>query len=160
MRRQRIRHQMDGLLMLLLFGVFAVCVLAVLMTGAKAYRGLVDRDQAAYDRRTCVQYIATKVRQGDLTGGVNLEPFGDAAALCLKDPEGFITRLYCIEGWLMELYTFQDAELKPEDGEKIMPLESLSFSLEDGLLTAEIGSTGGAVDVLRLSLRSEEGGRP
>ena len=54
MKRQGTKHQIDGLLMLLLFGVFAVCVLIVLLTGARAYRGLTERDRAAYDRRTCV----------------------------------------------------------------------------------------------------------
>lgn len=160
MRRQRIRHQMDGLLMLLLFGVFAVCVLAVLMTGAKAYRGLVDRDQAAYDRRTCVQYIATKVRQGDATGAVRVEDFHGENALRLNDSEaGCVTRLYCHDGWLMELYTFSDAELEPQDGEKIMPLEGLTLTLEDGLLTAVLQMGEGVTDTLQLSLRSEEGGR-
>lgn len=160
MKRQGTKHHMDGLLMLLLFGVFAVCVLIVLLTGARAYRGLTDRDRAAYDRRTCVQYIATKVRQGDLTGGVAVEPFGDAAALSLKDPEGFITRLYCFDGWLMELYTFADGALEPQDGERIMPLAGLELTLEDGLLTAELQAGEGVTDTLRLSLRSEEGGRP
>lgn len=160
MKRQGTKHHMDGLLMLLLFGVFAVCVLIVLLTGARAYRGLTDRDRAAYDRRTCVQYIATKVRQGDLTGGVTVEPFGDTAALCLKDPEGFITRLYCFDGYLMELYTFADGALEPQDGERIMPLAGLELTLEDGLLTAELQAGEGVTDTLRLSLRSEEGGRP
>lgn len=160
MKRQGTKHHMDGLLMLLLFGVFAVCVLIVLLTGAKAYRGLTERDRAAYDRRTCVQYIATKVRQGDLAGGVTVEPFGDTAALCLRDPDGFVTRLYCHEGWLMELYTFADAELEPQDGEKTMPLAGLALTLEDGLLTAELQLDGGVTDTLRLSLRAGEGGRP
>lgn len=159
MKRQGTKRHMDGLLMLLLFGVFAVCVLIVLLTGARAYRGLTERDRAAYDRRTCVQYIATKVRQGDLTGGIAVEPFGNGAALCLKDPGGFITRLYCHDGWLMELYTFADGALEPQDGEKVMPLEGLALTLEDGFLTAEIQLGEGVTDTLRLSLRSEEGGR-
>ena len=159
MKRQGIKHQMDGLLMLLLFGVFAVCVLIVLLTGARAYRGLANRDGAAYDRRTCVQYLTTRVRQGDLSGGVAVEPFGDGAALCIRDPEGFITRVYCHDGWLMELYTFADTELEPQDGEKIMPLEGLSLSLEDGFLTVEVRQGEGVTDTLRLSLRGEEGGR-
>lgn len=159
MKRQGTRHQVDGLLMLLLFGVFAVCVLSVLLTGARAYRGLTDRDQAAYDRRTCVQYIATRVRQGDVEGGVTVEPFGDTTALCMTQ-DGYMTRVYWHDGYLMELYTSADAELYPEDGEKIMPLESLSWSMESGLLTAEIGTAGGAVDTLRLSLRSGEGELP
>lgn len=158
MKRQGTTHQMDGLLMLLLFGVFAVCVLIVLLTGARAYRGLTTRDAAAFDRRTCVQYLTTRVRQGDLAGGVAVEPFGDAEALCIRDPEGFVTRVYCHDGWLMELYTFVDVELEPQDGEKIMPLEGLALTLEDGLLTAEVRQGEGVTDALRLSLRAEEGG--
>ena len=156
MKRQGTKRHMDGLLMLLLFGVFAVCVLIVLLTGAKAYRGLTERDRAAYDRRTCVQYIATKVRQGDVEGGVTVEPFGDTAALCMRQ-YGFVTRVYCYDGWLMEMYTFEDAELTPQDGEKVMPLSGLSFDLEDGLLTVELQSGEGVTDTLRLALRSGEG---
>ena len=156
MKRQETKHHMDGLLMLLLFGVFAVCVLIVLLTGAKAYRGLTERDRTAYDRRTCVQYIATKVRQGDVEGGVTVEPFGDTAALCMRQ-YGFVTRVYCYDGWLMEMYTFEDAELTPQDGEKVMPLSGLSFDLEDGLLTVELQSGEGVTDTLRLALRSGEG---
>ena len=63
MRRKPIQHHIDGLAALLLFGVFAVCVLAVLLTGADAYRRLTQRDQAAYDRRTCEQYLTTRDRK-------------------------------------------------------------------------------------------------
>ena len=37
---------MGGLLVLLLLGVFAVCVLSVLLTGAEGYRRLTERDLA------------------------------------------------------------------------------------------------------------------
>mgnify|MGYP007025291218 FL=1 len=60
----------------------------------------------------------------------------------------------------MELYTFADGELEPQDGEKVMPLAGLSLDLEDGLLTVEFQNGEGVTDTLRLSLRSEEGGRP
>ena len=93
----------DGLLALLLFGVFAVCVLAVLLTGARAYRGLTQRDQAAYSRRVCVQYIATRVRQADRAEGVSVEPFGEGDALVLSE-DGYVTRVYHYDGYLMELY--------------------------------------------------------
>ena len=43
---------MDTLLALLLFGLFSVCVLAVLLTGADAYRRLTRRDRLAFDSRT------------------------------------------------------------------------------------------------------------
>ena len=57
----------------------------------------------------------------------------------------------------MEMYTFEDAELTPQDGEKVMPLSGLSFDLEDGLLTVELQSGEGVTDTLRLALRSGEG---
>ena len=158
MKRQGTKRHMDGLLMLLLFGVFAVCVLIVLLTGARAYRGLTDRDRAAFDRRTCAQYIATKVRQGDAAGGVSVRPFGEGNALALPAGEGYVTWVYWHDGWLMELYTFADAQLEPQDGERIMPLEGLSFEEKGGFLTAELQMGEGVTDTLCLSLRSEEGG--
>ena len=59
----------------------------------------------------------------------------------------------------MELYCGVDAELEPQDGERLLEMEGLEFSLEDGLLTAVIDGADGTKDVLRLSLRSgKEGG--
>ena len=158
MRIRVSQHHISGLPMLLLFGAFAVCILGVLLTGARAYRGLTQRDQAAFDRRTAVQYVAARVRQADAAGAVSVESFGDTQALALDQGDGLVTRLYWYDGYLMELYTFENAGLAPQDGEKILPLEGLELSLEDGLLTAELQNPGGGRDTLRLSLRSGEEG--
>lgn len=156
MKRRGIQHHLDGLLALLLFGVFTVCVLSVLLTGARAYRRLTVRDQASYSRRTCAQYITTRVRQADCLGGVTVEPFGDAAALVFTE-DGFTTSVYWHDGYLMELYAGEDAELSPEDGERIMEAESLSLSLRRGLLTVDITGDSGEPDRLFLLLRSGRG---
>ena len=103
MRRKPIQHHIDGLAALLLFGVFAVCVLAVLLTGADAYRRLTQRDQAAYDRRTCEQYLTTRVRQADRTGSMAIENRGGTDVLVLGADEEYITYIYHYDGWLMEL---------------------------------------------------------
>lgn len=157
MRRTSLHHHTDGLVGLLLFGVFAVCVLSVLLTGAQAYRRLTERDQAAYGRRTAAQYVATRIRQSDTLEGIGLTAFGDADALLLREGEGtFVTWIYCYDGYLMELYCAEDAGLEPQDGEKVMEADSLTAVLSDGLLTATIYSPEGE-DTLRLSLRSGEG---
>ena len=88
MKKRPIQHQLNGLMALLLFGVFAACVLAVLLTGASAYRRLTQRDQEAYLRRTCVQYLATRVRQADSRDRVSVESFGGADALVLTETDG------------------------------------------------------------------------
>ena len=155
MREKRVKHHIDGLVALLLFGVFAACVLVVLLTGADAYRRLTERDQAAYERRTGVQYIATRVRQADHAGGVAVEDFGGTDALILGADETYAARVYCYNGWLMELYCLAEEPMEPQDGQRIMEAEALSLSLEDGLLEASLTSADGTEDTLRLSLRSE-----
>ena len=74
----------------------------------RSYRRLTQRDQAAFDRRTCVQYLATRVRQGDAAGGVSVRPFGEGNALALPAGEGYVTWVYWHDGWLMELYTLEE----------------------------------------------------
>lgn len=159
MKQKSVKHHIDGLIALLLFGVFAVCVLVVLLTGADAYRRLTQRDRAAYDRRTCVQYVATRVRQADALDGVAVEDFGGTACLTLRDG-GYATRVYCYDGWLMELYCADGSELSPEDGERVMAARELDLSLADGLLTIAAVDGQGTRSTLLLSLRSGEGGTP
>lgn len=156
MKRKTIQHHMDALVALLLFGVFAVCVLAVLLTGADAYRRLTDRDQNAFDRRTAVQYLATRVRQAD--GGVAVESFDGVTALKLDAQSDYPTWLYCYDGQLMELYCYYEERPGPEDGQPLMALEGLDVELEDGLLTLRVTQPGGETDTLLLSLRGGEGG--
>ena len=156
MRKRSYTHHIDGLIALLLFGIFAVCVLAVLLTGADAYRRLTERDQASYDRRVCAQYVATRVRQADTQGGVILGDFEGTPALVLADGD-FSTWVYFYDGYIRELYAFELDGLGPEAGDPVMEASGLEFSLEDGLLTAVVTDTGGERSTIVLSLRSGEG---
>jgi len=82
---------------LVLFAVFALCILAVLLTGAGAYGRLVERQQSAYTERTVPQYIATKVRQADETGAIRIGEFGGVESLELTNEYGgeeYVTRIY------------------------------------------------------------------
>ncbi len=158
MKKKAIQHHMDGLLALLLFGIFAACVLAVLLTGAGAYRRLTLRDQAAYNGRTCQQYLATRVRQADAANGVQVEDFGDAGALVLLDAYGYETRVYCYDGYLMELYAAPGSGLAPEDGEKVMEIQEMDVSCDDDLLKIVVINTEGMESLQYLSLRSGEEG--
>ena len=157
MKKKAIQHQIDGLAALLLFGVFAVCVLAVLLTGADAYRRLTQRDQAAFDRRSCTQYIATKVRQSDRAGNLAVKDIGGVQALIMDAEEEYVTYLYCYDGWLWELFAWAGEPPVPGEGQQLLEAERVGWSLEDGLLTVEITAPGGAEDTLLLSLRGGEG---
>ena len=157
MRQKPIQHHIDALAALLLFGVFAVCVLAVLLTGADAYRRLTQRDQIASDRRACVQYVATRVRQADSEGGVTVEHADGMDLLVLGAGEEYVTYVYCYEGWLMELYIWSGEPMVPSDGWQLMEMEDMKLSLEDGLLSVDITTPQGEADNLLLALRGGEG---
>lgn len=153
---RRGKGQIEGLAALVVFGAFAVSVVAVLLTGAGAYRRLTARDAAAGERRTRSQYIATRVRQTE--GQATVEELKGVPALCLPDGAGYVTWVYCWEGWLMELYTSEESELAPEDGTRLMEASGLSLSLEDGVLAVGVTGPGGEEDRLYLSLRVGEEG--
>lgn len=130
--------KITDLLSLMGFGLFAVCVILVLLTGAKVYRNLVDSGSRSYESRTAVQYIATRVRQ---TESVSVEEFDGCCALVGTeeiDGEIYLTRVYCYDGYLRELFSAEDAWLQADAGEKILPVESAGFALEDGLLTVRV----------------------
>lgn len=154
MKKRVTEYHFDRLAVLLLFSVFAVCVTVVLLVGAEAYRRLLERDGAVHDRRTCMQYMATKVRQAEAPDLVAVEAFGGTDALVIADSAGCVTRVYYYDGHIMELYTAADALLEPEAGERVMDAGGLELSLLDGLLTVTTVDTEGNRSTLRLSLRS------
>lgn len=175
MREQR-TQKLGSLLALLLLGVFAVCILLVLLTGANDYGALVERDSTAFSRRTAAQYLATKVRQADAAGAVRVGDFQDglpenAAASAEGDTlyltetvngAAYCTRIYCQDGYLREQFSEADAPLAPEDGEKILEAECLRLTQETagGPITAELTEADGQTTRLVLSLRSGEGAVP
>lgn len=165
MRKQERKANTSGMLALLLFLVFTVCILSLLMTGADTYQRLSQRDQDSYDRRTATQYVTTKVRQFDVSGEVFVGAFNTGVpdaqgdTLYLKeayDGEAYYTRIYCHDGSIRELFAEQTGSFLPEDGEIIMKCQSLQFFLEDHLLTVEIGHETGETEQFILYLRSEE----
>lgn len=159
MRGERLRRGHTGApAALLLLAVFAVSLLLTLLAGGGAYRRLAQRDAAAFEARTAVQYLTTRVRQGDVAGGVAVEDFGGVPALVFPEEGGYHTRIYCWEGALRELYSLDELSLAPEDGEAVLDLAGLDLTLADGLLTARLTLPGGGVRTVALALRSGEVG--
>ena len=160
MKQRSNNRKADSLLALLLFGVFAVCILAVLLTGADAYRRLVERDEISYDRRVAAQYLATRVRQADEAGCVAVESIDGVDVLILREEiegEHYETRVYCYDGYVRELFAYAEDEFFAGDGEAVLKAESLSLRMEGQVITAELTDPTGQVQTLTLYLRSGEG---
>lgn len=157
MRRSKSKFDGNGLMILLLFGVFSVSVLGVLLSGAGVYRQLVRRDEHAYAQRTAAQYVTMRLRQG--SGKVSVEPFGDGEALELWEQiggEAYVTRVYCSDGGVRELFCRADAQAAPQDGQVVLPAEAMHFQLEGDLLTVRLTNTDGEEMDLILALRGKE----
>ncbi len=151
------KNHLEGLIALLLFGVFAVCLLMVLLTGADTYKRLTNTNQTAYDNRTCVQYIATQVRRADCADSVSLTSFGEGDALSLAeniDGETYVTLIYVYNGYLMELFCSDVDAMSPEDGEQIMEIGGLKLALVDGVLDIVCINADETEYSLTLTLRS------
>ena len=162
MREHSRKHDLSSLLVLLLFAVFAVCILSVLLTSADTYRRLSDRDQDSYGRRTSAQYITTKIRQADLQDAVSVRSFEGQTALVLAeeiDGETYLTRIYYHDGYIRELFCAADAEMEPGDGEQI--IETCDLKISPGPtgheIIAEMTDGTGETTRLVLTLRCERG---
>ena len=151
--------KITGLLTLVVLALFALCILGTLLTGAKGYEALVRRGEDTYAARTAAQYLATRVRQSDAEGTLSLADFGGERALVLRqelEGEVYLTRIYCHGGYLRELFTVQSGSFSPEDGEKLLELDSLDFVQEGNTLSAHLVLADGQSQTLRWYLRSGE----
>ncbi len=160
MKQRSGQQHIISLAALLLVAVFAVSILLSLLAGASVYRRMTDRDQRSWEGRTAQRYIATRVRQEDRQDALAVEDFCGLQALTLGVGQEYLTRLYCYDGSLWELYAPADLAMSPEDGERLLELEDMSLSLEDGLLQVELTPPSGPTRHLSLSLRSGEGDLP
>ena len=142
MRNGRQRgHSVYGLLTLLLFSVFAGCVLTVLLSGADTYQRLVARDENAFCQRTCVQYISNRLRQLPLTGEAEVTDFYGESCLVLPETIGgerYLTRVYRWDGWIRELFTPEQGSYLPEQGERLIEAKGLTFQREGSLLSVHL----------------------
>ena len=154
------RTKMTDLLGLLVFAVFSLCMLALLLTGVKAYENMVHKGRESYDRRTAAQYLTTRVRQADRLGSVSLQRFGEQDALVFAEVTEAVTYetwVYYYDGYLRELFVAAGGDFMPEDGEKVLAAQDLSIRQNGQQLDVELTDPSGEVQTLNLYLRSGKG---
>lgn len=159
MKDNKKERSLSTIAALLLFAIFATGVFVVLLTGAKVYRTLAQRDASAYDSRTSSQYLASKLRQAPSPDAVSVSEFGGAEALVITqviDGDAYTTRIYCYDGWLMELFSVADGEFSPGDGEKVLPASNLSVTQQQDFWIISLTDGNGQDLQLRYAQRGWE----
>ena len=160
MKERKSKHHIDGLAGILTFVIFAGCILSVLLSGAGVYKRLTARDGSAFERRSCAQYVAMKLRQTSSADCVSLLPFGEGDALCISESIGdkeYVTYVYCSDGWLRELFASGDQSFSPEAGEKLLETADMRLAMDKGLVTVCFTDLDGGESSISIALRGGEG---
>lgn len=140
---------------MLLFLVFVLCALFTVLIGGKVYENISARMEENYTGSTALNYVANKMRQGDMEGAVSVVDINGTSVLQLKQQFGeetYVTQIYYLNGSIRELFTDLQSGLSLEDGLEIMDSEGITFSQSGSRITAETAGEGGSR--LVLSLRS------
>lgn len=163
MKRGNRSLRITALAPLLLFAVFASCVVIVLLFGADNYQKLTQRDQDSYQYRTAVQYLTTRVRQSDAVGTVFVGDFYEAVpkesgnTVFIYKTVGdrvFYTRIYCYDGYLCELFAEKNETLEPEDGERVFATKQMRVAWNEVRLCFELELTDSRTACLWVTCRA------
>jgi len=122
--------------------------------------------QEGFNERSGVLYIAQKVQQNDVAGGVRLDSYQGNDALVLIEQttgDGFETWIFIQEDprdpektlCLFELQIASGGEITPQLAQRIMPMRELKLELlEENLLSVKVTTDTNTVNSISLALRS------
>ena len=139
-------HRVNGFLMLLVYGIFALFSLLLVVVGARVYRNIVTTGQRNTQTRAAFSYVTNKIRMGTQSPeAVRREEIEGMEVLVLKaEAEGYETRIFYYDGALRELYQASDQEFFPDMGEKIVEAADFQVRIteEGNLILRAIDSEG------------------
>lgn len=143
--------------MLALLCTFIIGSLVLMNVGVHVYKNIVENNAQNFRLRASLSYVATKVRQYDMADTISVrEEDGVPMLVFQEELEGskYLTRIYCYDGNMMELFQEEGLEHDLKDGFEIMELDNLQIQKQGNqiLLTA---MDDGEKESLTLSLRSD-----
>lgn len=151
----------NGLLVFLIYGMFALFALFLVVIGARVYKNVVTTGDSNAAVRTGFCYISNKVRMYGGQGSVSLEEHEGCQVLTLRslisDGE-YETRIFYSDGVLWEQFAPAAIAFDPEDGEKIVALPAFSMA-DDGAggLCLSASAPDGLSRSMRLNCLEQEG---
>lgn len=126
MSKLKTRHSISNIFPVILFILFAFCIITVLVLASSFYRKTVVATEVNDNVRTAISYIREKSRQ---TSGVKYVVTECGDTIIFNEGMGYGTFVYAYEGDLMEIFTDLDSSLVPGDGVRICSL--LGMSVEE-----------------------------
>jgi hypothetical protein len=142
-----------------LLGVFALAAIFVAVLGAQVYRSSAQKMQSNFDTRTSLVYIAEKVRQNAGEDYSVRDLNGNSALVLTEQYESqgkqkdYETWIYVANGKLYEALIQAGKAPNAGEGQSIMDMERMDFSLDGALLTVTVRNDSGDTESITLSRR-------
>lgn len=158
------KYSLDVVVVVVLFGIYAVCAVLLCMIGANVYHNTADSMARNYDNRTGALYVAEKIRQNDVAGVISTDSVDGSDALVITEQrsgQGYKIWLFVKDGTLYEGFFAPDVAPDPALCEEIMPMRSLTINRNgSGVDAIEFVFTtaDGKTQDFNLSLRSSANG--
>lgn len=127
---------------MLLFALFAVCMLIMTAVAASVYSRINAGFDAAFGASVPLRYVSNRIRSAD---SVELLPDGRGAALSVN---GVTCVIYCDGAALRERSLPQGSAPVTQGGERISAAQSLSITESGGLYTITVECSGSAAEIL------------
>lgn len=127
---------------MLLFVLFAVCMLMAISVAADTYSRIRSGYQQSFGAAASIRYISNKLRASD---SVSLLDDGCAAAV---ETGGMTSVIYCSDGALYERNTVSGEDITAAGGDRISAIDSMRITEHDGLYEITVGIGGEISSVL------------
>ena len=153
-------HAISGVFVFLLLGIFAIFSTIMVVMGAKAYRGMVERADIHNSVRVASSYIRTMLRSNDEAGVLRVEDVDGVQTITMENDWGdiYVTRIYIYEGKLREWFAMAEIPFAPANGETVCSLDSMQVELKDGLLHFVVAENGTEMEIDYAPRSTEQAG--
>ena len=141
-----------------LIALFAIAALVLLSAGMQVYKNVVLASNENFELRTSLSYVATKVRQFDASGMVNVVDYDGMNTLVLSeeyDGDIYNTLIYFKDGHLCELMQVEGYPPDFEFGFETIEIDDFRINMEDRCVILSAANASGESQTLKIALRSE-----
>ena len=142
-------HAISGVFVFLLLGIFAIFSTIMVVMGAKAYRGMVEKADVHNSIRVASSYIRTMLRSNDEAGVLRVEDVDGVQTITMENDYGdiYVTRIYLYDGKLREWFALADIPFEPANGETVCSLDTMQAESKDGLLHVVVSEHGPEMEI-------------
>ena len=142
-------HAISGVFVFLLLGIFAIFSTIMVVMGAKAYRGMVEKADVHNSIRVASSYIRTMLRSNDEAGVLRVEDVDGVQTITMENDYGdiYVTRIYLYDGKLREWFALAEIPFEPANGETVCSLDTMQAELKDGLLHVVVSEHGTEMEI-------------